>query len=259
MKLTRRQLSKLIQEVFIGSGPVDGQEYDEDKEFDPPYDPKPVFKSGKRKLKKSLADLGYEQGSDLFDSDDPANVASGIALASSFGEDNLTKQERDVLDDYPQNIKSSLKDDPYDKYAWKHMDWDDYLHDTPVYGRMKIATRKAVKQALSYLESMKPDPGKQKFSRTMIKDMTSPLVDRLHNLTSYFFEKGNFQNQYHMLEDTANYLAQTRGIDAFGDLYGLKDALFDEEIALAVGISPDYPTPKSMKSKYSIVKSNKRS
>jgi len=251
MKLSRKQLRKLIQETFIGSGPIHGRQYDEDEEFDPPYEPKQVFKSGKKKLKKFMSDSGYDQGAELFDSEDPGNVAQGIALASAFGGDELTKQEKDVLGDYPQNIKSSLKDDPYDKYAWKHMSWDDYLYDTPVYGRMKIATRKAAKQALSYLESMKPEPGKQKFSRTMIKDMTSPLVDRLHNLTSYFFEKGKFQNQYHMLEDTANYLAQTRGIDAFGDLYGLKDTLFDQEIGAAVGISSEYPTPQLKK--YSLV------
>ena len=49
MKITKKQLRKLIQEIFVGSGPVAGQKYDKDKEFDPPYDPKPVFKSGKRK------------------------------------------------------------------------------------------------------------------------------------------------------------------------------------------------------------------
>ena len=123
---------------------------------------------------------------------------------------------------------------------------------------MKIAVRKAVKQALNYLESMKSKPGKQKFSRVMIKNMTSPLVYRLNRFAESFFEHGKFQKQYHKLQDIANYLEQTKGIDAFGDLYGLKDTLFDEEIALAVGITPDVPTPKEIKKQYSLVKRKKR-
>ena len=48
MKLTRKQLRKLIQETFIGSGPIHGRQYNEDKEFDHPYDPKHVLKAAKK-------------------------------------------------------------------------------------------------------------------------------------------------------------------------------------------------------------------
>ena len=54
------------------------------------------------------------------------------------------------------------------------------------------------------------------------------------------------------MQDIANYLEKTKGIDAFGALEGLKYSLLDEEIARAAGISPDYPTPESMKNKYSL-------
>ena len=260
MKITRQQLRKLIQEVFIGSGPVTGQEDDEDKVYDPPYDPKPVFKSGKEKLKKSLSDIGYEeQATDLFDSDNPENVAQGIALGSVYGDDRLSKQERDFLGGYPQNIES-LKDDPLDKYAWKKMKWDDYLYSTSIYEKITIAIRRAVKHAFRYLKSLEAFHfyDNKRFSKAKIKNMNSPIVNTIYNLTDKYFLRGKFANQYYNLQDIANYLEKTRGIDAFGVLEGLKDSLIDEEIARAAGISPDYPTPQSMKSKYSIVKSNKR-
>ena len=249
MKLTRKQLRKLIQETFIGSGPIYGRQYDEDEEFDSPYNPKHVFKSGKEKLKKSIHDLGFEGGSELFDSDDPENVASGINLATSFDIPGLTKQEEDILGGYPGNIET-LKTHPTDQYAWKYMNWEDYLYKTSVYTKFQKAVRQAAKNAKEFLES--------KFMSFMpkitnIKNLNSQKLNHLRRVIRQFIRNGSFKDQFKNLENAANYLENTKGTDHFGYLISLEEDLIDAELAKLFKISDQYLGPSSHSKFYGIV------